>query len=317
VPDTIIADVSEFQGAIDWAAYGAAVPGVIVRAHNGFRPDHYWSQNLPGARAHVGWRAWYQYLPASVDPVAAAHAFQATTGPLLPGEVAILDLEEGAGDQRGRRQAWLDALRDPIEWTYTGAAFARAHLPGVGVQWLAAYGQGEPTDSHTLWQFTNARVFPGIAHPCDASVYHGLLTSTVASTITTLGPVTTAPTLTPPAPLTPEETDMPVIIESPGSGLWLDTGAGELAGIGSTVTADAYTTQGFKRVVMVPADFARLRAARAGRELIVNPTMGYAVGTPGGKYVGLADLAEVQFHQQAGCAQRSVTPGTFTNLTRG
>jgi Glycosyl hydrolases family 25 len=205
--DTIVADISEFQGPIDWAAYGAAVPGVIIRAHNGYRADNYWPANLAGARGHVGWRGFYQYLPAGVDPAAAAHAFQAATGPLLPGEVAILDLEEGSGDQRGRRQAWLDALRDPIEWTYSGLAFARAHLPGVRVEWLAAYGQGEPTDPHDVWQFTDARSFPGISRPCDASVYHGNLTSLVSNVISSGGSTAVVPTLTPLASLSEDDMD--------------------------------------------------------------------------------------------------------------
>ena len=173
--DTVIADISEFQQVIDWPTYGAHVPGVIIRAHNGNRPDNYWQRNLAGSRANVTWRGFYQYLPANVDPVAAARAFQATTGPLEPGEVAILDLEEGSGDQRARRQAWLDTLQDPIEWTYSGLSFARSHLPGVRIDWIAAYGQGEPTDAHTMWQFTNAHTFPGIAKPCDASVFHGTI----------------------------------------------------------------------------------------------------------------------------------------------
>ncbi len=181
----VIADVSEFQQTIDWAAYGAAVPGVIIRAHNGARPDKFWIANCDGARKHVAWRGFYQYLPAGVDPVAAARMFQATTGPLLPGEVAILDLEEGSGDQRARRQAWLDTLQDEIEWTYSGLAFARAHLPGIRVEWLAAYGQGEPVDAHDLWQFTNARTFPGIASPCDASIFHGATLPAAATSTTT------------------------------------------------------------------------------------------------------------------------------------
>jgi hypothetical protein len=170
----ILADVSEFQ-TVDWASYGAANPAVIIRAHNGYRADYQWAANLAGARARCSWRGFYQYLPATVDPVQAARSFQATTGPLLPGEVAILDLEEGSGDQRARRQAWLDTLQDPVEWTYSGLSFARAHLAGVRVEWLAAYGQGEPSDAHTLWQFTNAQRFAGISAPCDASTFNGTL----------------------------------------------------------------------------------------------------------------------------------------------
>ena len=177
-----LADVSEFQKAIDWAAYGAANPAVVVRVHNGWRPDNNAQPNIAGARRSCPWRGWYQYLPASVDPVKAAHAFQTTLGPTLPGEVMILDLEAGIGDQRARRQAWLDALQDPIEWTYSGLSFARTHLPGVRVDWIAAYQQAEPTDAHTLWQNTNARRFAGIPAPCDGSLFNGTLAQLQALT---------------------------------------------------------------------------------------------------------------------------------------
>lgn len=172
-------DASEFQGNINWPAVTS--PG-IIRVHNGWRADNYATANIAGARAHCPWRGWYQYLPASVDPAKAAHDFQATLGPTHAGEVMILDLEEGAGDQRARRQAWLTALQDPVEWTYSGLSFARAHLPGVGVQWLAAYGQGEPTDAHTLWQFSDAQPFAGISGLCDASVFNGSLAQLQALT---------------------------------------------------------------------------------------------------------------------------------------
>ncbi len=216
--DIVIADVSEFQGAVDWAAYGAQNLAVIIRVHNGWRPDNYWVRNRDGARGHVAWRGFYQYLPASVDPTAAAHAFQATTGPLLPGEVAILDLEEGTGDQRGRRQAWLDALQDPVEWVYSGLAFARAHLPGVGIEWIAAYGQAEPAVSHVMWQFTNARSFAGIARPCDASVFHGTVLQVGSGRgvpVTVLVPAGTTPTapVIPPAPVPPQEDIMASIAD--------------------------------------------------------------------------------------------------------
>jgi Glycosyl hydrolases family 25 len=193
-----IADVSEFQKTIDWAAYGAANPAAIVRVHNSNRPDNYAQPNIAGARAHCQWRGFYQYLTAGADPVKAAHDLQATLGPTQPGEVMILDLEEGAGDQSGRRAAWINALQDPVEWTYSGMYFARAHLPGVRVEWLAAYGQAEPTDAHTLWQNTNAQRFAGIATPCDASIFHGSLAQLQALSTPGLKPASSisTPTLT-------------------------------------------------------------------------------------------------------------------------
>ena len=182
--DLYIADVSEFQ-TVNWPAYGAANPAVIVRAHNGWRADYKWAQNVAGARSQCQWRGFYQYLPATVDPATAAHAFQATVGPLQLGEVAILDIEEGTGDQRARRTAWLSALQDPVEWTYTGLAFAQAHLAGVSVEWIAAYGQSEPAGLHNLWQFTDAQRFAGIAGFCDGNVFHGTLVQLEALTKST------------------------------------------------------------------------------------------------------------------------------------
>ena len=178
-------DVSEFQGPINW---GAVVDPGIIRIHNSGRPDLFYRPNITGARAHCPWRGWYQYLAAGADPVKAAHDFQAALGPTMPGEAMILDLEEGAGDQSARRAAWINALADDVEWTYSGVSFARAHLPGVKVQWLAAYGQGEPTDSHVLWQFTDAQRFAGISGPCDGSVFNGTLAQLQALTAPTPAP---------------------------------------------------------------------------------------------------------------------------------
>jgi hypothetical protein len=168
-----VPDVSEFQGSINWDLLGRAAPVVIIRAHNGWRADYKWAANLAGSRKSTTARFFYQYLPASIDPAAAARAFKALVGPLQYGEGYILDLEEGAGDQRGRMQAWIDAIADTHEWVYSGLYFSRSHLPGVAIDWLAAYQGNEPTDAHRLWQNTDARRYPGITNPCDSSVFHG------------------------------------------------------------------------------------------------------------------------------------------------
>jgi hypothetical protein len=178
-----LADVSEFQ-TVDWAKYGATNPAVIVRAHNGWRADNKWAANVAGSRKFCQWRGFYQYLPASVDPRQAARDFAATVGPMLPGEVAILDLEEGAGDQRQRRADWLDELHAAVEWTYSGLYFARQHLPGVSLEWVAAYQSTEPTDTHTLWQCSNARQFPGIG-TADCNQFNGTLADLIALTAAT------------------------------------------------------------------------------------------------------------------------------------
>jgi hypothetical protein len=169
-----IADVSEFQQVIDWQKYGAENPVVIIRAHNGFRADRYFTGNQINARAFVkGAIGYYQYLPATVDAIQAAKDFAATIGNIRPNEFVILDIEEGSGNQDSRRVVWLQAINYHTEWTYSGMIFARNHLPGVKIDWLAAYQYGEPTDAHTLWQFTDKQAFAGITFPCDASQFDG------------------------------------------------------------------------------------------------------------------------------------------------
>jgi hypothetical protein len=179
--ELVIADVSEFQPGIDWRAYAAATPAVIVRAHNGRRPDHLWEVNATEAGALCRWWGAYQYLPADVDAALAARRLRDCLGDHRP-NVTILDLEEGAGDQQPRQHAWLAALADDdiADWTYTGDYFARAH--GLDVEWVAAYQQREPTRAHKLWQFTNAQRFAGIPNPCDGSVFHGSIDDLLAIT---------------------------------------------------------------------------------------------------------------------------------------
>jgi hypothetical protein len=188
----LLADVSEFQEDVDWAAYGAAHRAAIVRAAVTFwskhrrqtiyRADLKWAQNLPGVRQHCQWRGFYIYMDATANPRRAARLFADTVGPMLPGEIAILDLEEGDGDQTARRAAFLDELHEAVEWTYSGLDFSRHHLPGVKVDWVAAYQGNEPTDAHLLWQNTDAKQWPGIAKVCDGNRFNGTLDDLIALT---------------------------------------------------------------------------------------------------------------------------------------
>lgn len=175
--DLVIPDVSEYQ-TVDFDRWSGPI---IVRAHNSNRPDNKWAQHAAGAARQPWWGA-YQYLTAGADPAAAARALLATLGDRRP-NCTMLDLEEGAGDQRARQHAWLDVMAgDPaVDWTYSGLYFTRAHNLD-DVQWIAAYGQREPTDAHRLWQFSSGYTFPGISSPTDASVFHGTVDDLLALT---------------------------------------------------------------------------------------------------------------------------------------
>lgn len=207
--DLIIPDVSEYQGTINWAALAAACPAVIIRLHNGTRLDNYGPQNRAGAHTHgVQAVGLYQYLPAAVDPATAAHELCDAIGALDPGEWPILDLEEGAGDQSGRAHTWYSTvaarLHDgPEEELYSGEYFYNAHrlaAAGFSRTWLAAYGSGEPSEAHELWQFTDARTFPGVAGTNDASIFHGTVEQLLAH-------------INPPAP-TPPPAAAPALLEN-------------------------------------------------------------------------------------------------------
>lgn len=182
-------DVSEFQPSIDWKQVAARNGGAaIVRAMYGSaHVDNAWYGGARRTSAHqegIGVLGIYQYVVQTEDPVAQAQAFVSLVGKLHPGEFAAMDLEEGAGDQLGRAEAWLKYVDQHLtypgyrgSWLYSGAAFFEAHdlMPVAGSRrhtWVAAYGTVEPAVPHTLWQHTNAEQWPGIG-PCDCSIFHG------------------------------------------------------------------------------------------------------------------------------------------------
>ena len=178
-----IPDFSEYQGAVDWRTLVAAgYPAAIIRAHNGTRPDLQWAANRAGAHAAgITALGLYQYLAADVDAVTQANEFCDLVGALRPGEWPICDLEVGSGDQSARAHAWFATvagrLHDgPAEELYSDASFWAEHnLSGGGFArgWVAAYGSAEPGIRHDLWQFSEARTFPGVSTPCDANLFHG------------------------------------------------------------------------------------------------------------------------------------------------
>jgi GH25 family lysozyme M1 (1,4-beta-N-acetylmuramidase) len=190
-------DVSEFQPRVDWAQVAKANGGAaVVRALYGANHvDKAWYNGARRADAHAkGIRALgiYQYLVKSQDPVLQAQAFVGLVGSLQPGEFAVLDLEEGDGDQSARAQAWLDHVDGELTypgyagaWLYSGQSFFKEHglMPiaqSARHTWVAAYVQHEPTDvQHTLWQHTDKEAWPGIG-TCDCSIFGGDLAGLLA-----------------------------------------------------------------------------------------------------------------------------------------
>lgn len=193
----LIADTNEFHELADGDQYknsrepdGTNHPVIIMRAtYSITHIDLAYARSMKRAREaglHVGH---YAYMVANVDAAAQGHFFAhvvAATRGFNVGDSIWCDDEEGSGNQSPRVQAFLKAAHDALqsvpkeaEGAYSGAAFWQAHLGSLptGVnRWVAAYGQSDPhLPSEDLWQFTDNQNVPGVAGPCDASIYKGTL----------------------------------------------------------------------------------------------------------------------------------------------
>src|SRR5260370_20782689 len=146
----LLGDVSECQPQIADTTYLAWSRAIIIRAAYGAQhDDKAWYGGQRRDLLHSGGARFlgiYQYVTAFEDPAVQAHALVRLLGSLRPGEKVIGDLEEGAGDQRGRRAACATVIHDGLgdtPWTYSGLHFAAGH--GLApVDCVAAYGPAEP-----------------------------------------------------------------------------------------------------------------------------------------------------------------------------
>lgn len=180
VNQVLIADVSQFQPDIADAAYIREFsPAIIIRAMYGDKYDDLaWYGGARRAGLHEAGAKFlgiYQYVVAGQDAVAQADALGSLLGSLQPGEKVIADIEEGAGDQHARWEAWAARISQlgNQPWNYSGLNFAAAH-DLAPVDWVAAYQPGEPDVQHLLWQFTDSYHIPGIG-TCDCSSFHGTI----------------------------------------------------------------------------------------------------------------------------------------------
>jgi len=183
MPDTRLADISEYQSDIDAGAYlKGGYSCLIVRAHNGSRADYKWPARRDYLRGYdFTALGWYQYVQPGRDAAQQARDFVDCVGPLRGNEFLIGDFEEGSGSQVSRAEAWfkvVDAAQGFPATLYSGQSYGKTNLGGWSrwqgrPRWIAAYSSQEPTDQHELWQNTDSARFPGLAGGVDGNVYHG------------------------------------------------------------------------------------------------------------------------------------------------
>lgn len=198
----LLPDLSEFQAGADMAGIRRQNGGAaIIRAAYGARhPDRAFAR-LRAAAHDYAYLGIYHYIVAAQSIADQARVFCKLVGQLAPHEIPFIDLEEGAGNQSDRANAWLlfvdqrlGLSRRPLEnrsGLYSGESFAQsAGLAPVFDSkrrtWVAAYRASEPVMPHTLWQSTNGLVganitsWPG-AGRCDTNLYHGTLAQLAAT----------------------------------------------------------------------------------------------------------------------------------------
>jgi hypothetical protein len=199
----LLPDLSEWNPGASLAGIKAANGGAVFLrgAYGADHPDLLFARYRAGA-ASLGYPfvGIYHYVRQDQDITAQARAFLKILGKLAPNEVPALDLEEGAGDQEARANAWHAVVDEALglaprplnerSWLYSGLDFAEtAGLAPIFASarhtWVAAYGSTEPSLGHTLWQSTNGTVgsnitsWPGTGK-CDTNLYHGTLAELAA-----------------------------------------------------------------------------------------------------------------------------------------
>jgi len=237
---TKLVDVSEFQFNIDITAYLDFSKAAIIRAAYGaFHDDRSWFGGQRRSLFHAGgvlFLGIYQYIVASEDIASQFAEFARLVGKLRKGEKVIADIEEGGGNQSGRWRQWKTMAEDHFgdtPWDYSGLNFASVH--GLQpVNWVAAYGQSEPSVRHDLWQFTDAFHVPGVG-VADCSVYHGTAAQLAALAF---GGSQPAPDPTPPQNWTEKLVNTLPILAQGTTGEDVRTAQGALAARRHAVTVD-------------------------------------------------------------------------------
>ncbi len=227
-PAVLLTDISEWEPDVADAAYLDWSKAIVIRAAYGdAHDDRAWYGGARRDMLHqLGARfvGIYQYLVAGQDGTAQADVLHRLVGALRPGEVLIADFEEG---EHATLTAWYNRMLllygtgvRPYLWTYSGLNFGQAQ-GALPVEWVAAYGQSEPSTPHTLWQFTSNFPVPGVGR-ADASVFHGTMDQLAALAYT--GAPAPEPATGPPAGIRLHAGDSSVQVDhvDPPAGMTVD-----------------------------------------------------------------------------------------------
>lgn len=184
---TLVADVSEHQGAIDWDKFRKEIDAVIIRAYNGSREDYQWKRNVSMAEKYGIPYGVYMYSKATTAAGVANEdkALIALLQGHKPQYPVYLDRETAGTTARiAAEQFYKDiSAAGFTPGLYTGWYFYMQYLDGVKTEslWLAAYGHNsgaaeegyKPTVALDGWQFTSMARLDGIpSNSVDLSYFY-------------------------------------------------------------------------------------------------------------------------------------------------
>jgi lysozyme len=213
-------DVASHQGAVDWAAVAASgVTFAFTKATGGtWYRNPTCAANWLGMQAaglargayHFAFETSGQAFPGD-GPEAEADYFLAEirrAGGIAPGDLLVLDIEDGQGDLGEWALRWLQRVESvtglrPL--LYSGAWFTDPHgfakvpaLAGYAL-WLADYGAGwpdapSPWASVDIWQHDDKGRVPGVSGLVDMNKFQGTRQELLALGKSADGAVEPAPT---------------------------------------------------------------------------------------------------------------------------
>lgn len=189
-----VADVSRWQGSINWDTIKQEVNGVVIKAtgaDGGLYRDGMFARNRDEAR-RVGIPRWFYHFKGSGSATDQAKYFLSNIGELQPGEGLVLDDENEAQINVNFAAEFADVVKKA-----TGLNIVlysnQSRFGGVNLQpikdrnigaWSAKYGSnsGQPEGSPAtagiltviMWQYTSrARLAAVTANTVDMNIFYG------------------------------------------------------------------------------------------------------------------------------------------------
>ena len=186
VEKNVIIDVSEHNGAIDWAKVKASGASAIIRCGYGRnfenQDDKFWLRNVRGATENGVNFGVYLYSYASDTPyiVCEISHVRRLTKPLRDNKFftlpIFLDLEEKSQEGIARQLAreWERMASKALghdTGIYASEYWWREFLPVdlTGKKWVAKWSEKAPAVPWDFWQYTDAGKIPGVSGRVDMS----------------------------------------------------------------------------------------------------------------------------------------------------